>query len=235
MSSQGPEITDSNEIGIRLSGLPTYEAGAVLFTYLAFPESGDEAEEQRAWAHAALCHLALQAIAAEDEAASWAPQVVKPAYPLLTESECQAALRTYEGRYHDRLRAAIIAKPFIEKALNGAPPRLPPGVTKLTLTALAEWRDKLDKPDSEAPDPKNFLTRVWRPSLPVLPAALGLNIVYTHLRRGGLATLPPVYQLLRSPEILKCIVETAQALEATVLSIPKFQIPPERLLRFRLT
>lgn len=112
------------EINIPLSSLPMYECGAILFSYLAFRET--DAEESRAEVQASPCHIAIRAISQDDPDGQWSPQIIKPGYALLTESDVRTALRTVDQRLGDRLKAAIVAKPFLEQATTGLAPHLPP-------------------------------------------------------------------------------------------------------------
>jgi len=220
------------EINIPLSSLPMYECGAILFTYLAFPEPG--AEEARGTAHAALCHLALRAISQDDPSGRWAPQIIKPGYALLTESDVRTALRTMDRRLSDRLKAAIVAKPFLEQATNGQAPRLPPGVDHLSIENMAEYLLFRAKENADVGDVKNFHARVWRASLPVIHLAVALNVLFECTKPAGLEKLA-VHDLIRSPEAIEFLVETAQPLESIFPQITKLGISDDTLLRFRLT
>ena len=237
MTGETSQAKRPPEISVCLSGLPTYEAGAVLFTYLAFPEPGDDAEDQRATVHAALCHLALHAISQEHDSASWAPQILKPNYALMTESEVRTALRTFDRRLHDRAQAALMVKPFLEEAVTGASPSLPAGVKRLSLAAMAEWLTLRGKDEAavwDRADTKNFLARVWRPSIPVLHIALGLNLLHERTHAAGIEKLA-IHDLIRSPEAIAFILEQAIPLETLLPQIPHLGIPERELLRLRLT
>ena len=111
------------EINIPLSSFPMYACGAILFSYLAFPEP--DAKESRAEVHAALCHVAIRAISQDEPDGQWSPEIIKPGYALLTESDVRTALRTVDRRLGDRLKAAIVAKLFLEQATTGQAPRPP--------------------------------------------------------------------------------------------------------------
>jgi hypothetical protein len=193
-----------------------------------------DADAQRADLHAALCHLALRAAANEDEHQLWSPQQLKPSYALLSESEVRVATRTVDRRLRDRLDAAIVAKPFLEQAATGQPPRLPPGVEKLSLARMAEYLLFRDKPDHDRGDVKNFHARVWQPSLPVLHLAIALNLLFERTRPVGLDKLA-VHDLIRSPEAIRFLVETAQSLEPLLTQIPVLGLHETPLLRFRLS
>ncbi len=219
-------------INISLSSLPPYECGAILFTYLAFPEPA--VEEDRGRIHAALCHLALRAISQDDPSGQWAPQIIKPGYALLSESDVRNALRTMDRRLADRRQAAIVAKPFLEQATTGQVPRLPPGVDQLSVENMAEYLLLRSSPSPDKAEVKNFHGRVWRPSLPVIHLALALNMLFEHTRTAGLEKLA-VHDLIRSPEAIEFLSKTAELLELIFLQITKLGINDATLLKFRLT
>lgn len=124
-------------IGVPLSTGPTYEAGAVLFSYLAFPD--EDAEARRADVHAALCHRALRAMGAEDQNWLWTPSSIKPGYALMRAAAVQRAVTPMDRRLVDRLKAALMAKPLLEEVAIDQHPRMPPGVQKPTLAALGRY------------------------------------------------------------------------------------------------
>jgi hypothetical protein len=220
------------EINIPISSLPTYECGAILFSYLAFPEP--DAEARRAQVHAALCHLGLQAIGQDDPDGRWLPQLIKPGYALLRESDVRAAVKTMDRRLRDRLDAAIVAKPFLEQTTTGLTPTLPPGVNQLSIEGMAKYVLFRAKSDTDRGDVKNFHARVWRQSLPVIHLAVALNTLFERTIPAGLGKLA-IHDLIRSPEAIEFLVETAQPLEPIFPRISKFGLDEDTLIRFRLT
>jgi hypothetical protein len=230
MASRLQVPTAKSAISIPLSSLPPYECGAILFSYLAFPDP--VADLQRSKAHAALCSLALRANAADD--GTFAPHLVKPGYLLLREGDIRAALRSVDRRMKDRLSSAIIAKPFLEQATTGRPPRLPPEVSNLSLSTMAEYVMFHGKADHDRGDIKNFHARVLRPSLPVIHLAVALNLVFERTKPAGLMKFG-IYDLIRSPEAIRFLIETAQPLEVIFMKISRLGIGKDTLLRFRLS
>ena len=208
-------------VGIPLSNLPHYECGAILFSRPAFPEP--DADSDLARLHASLCHLALRAIADGDEQWRWSPQLIKPGYALLSESEVRTASRTVDRRLRDRLQAAIVAKPFLEQATTGQPPTLPSGVEKLSLNSMAKYLLFRGKSDHDYGDVRNLHARVWRPSLPVIRLAVALNVLFERTKPAGPDKLG-IHDLIRSREAIEFLVETAQSLEGLVTQIPALGI-----------
>jgi len=226
-------MTESGQtIGVRLSIAPTYESGAVLFSYLAFPEP--EAVARRADVHAALCHLALRATGDEYPDWLWTPTPIKPGYALMREAEVQRATRTMDRRLRERLDAAIVAKPLLEEVAPDQPPRLPPGINKATLAALGEYMLFRNRATVDVSDVRNFHARVWQASLPVIHLAVALNVLFERTLAAGMGKLA-VHDLVRSREAVEFLTRTATELEPIILANPRFGIGANQLVRFRLT
>ena len=222
---------DEHFVGIPLSSASIYESGAVLFSYLAFPEP--EAEARRADVHAALCHLALRATGDEDSDWLWTPTPIKPGYALMREAEVQRATRTMDRRLRERLDAAIVAKPFLEEVAPGQQPRLPPGVDKPTLAALGKYVLFRSRATVDVSDVRNFHARVWQASLPVIHLAVALNVLFERTLAAGMGKLA-VHDLIRSREAVEFLTRTATELEPIILANPRFGIGYDQLIRFRL-
>jgi hypothetical protein len=220
----------THTINVQLSTAPTYECGAVLFSYLAFPE--DAAEARRADVHAALCHLALRATGDEDTSWLWTPALIKPGYALMREDDVKRAVRTMDSRLRDRLGAAIVAKALLEELAPDQQPRLPPGVDRPSIAALNEYVMFRSRENSDHGDVRNFHTRVWRATLPVIHVAVALNVLFERTLAAGMGTLA-VHDLVRSPEALAFLLQAATDLEHVILANPRFGISAKQLIRFR--
>lgn len=219
-------------VGVPLSSGAVYEAGAVLFSYLAFPEAG--AEARRADVQAALYHLALRATGAEEPDWLWTPSLIKPGYALMRDAEVERATRTMDRRLRDRLDAAIVAKPLLEEVPPGGRPRLPPGVERPSIAALGEYVMFRSRENTDRGDPKNFHARTWQTGLPVIHLAVALNLLFERTLETGMGTLA-VHDLVRSREAIEFLTRTAVNLESVILGNLHFGIAPDRLIRFRLT
>lgn len=64
--------------------------------------------------------------------------------------------------------------------------------------------------------------------------AVALNVLFERTKPAGLEKLA-VHDLIRSPEAIEFLVETAQPLGPTFPQITKLGISDDTLLRFRLT
>ena len=145
-----------------------FEAGAIILALLALPK-GDETE--RADLVASLCHLALKARLGVDEATQAKEVPIKPAYAFRNEADVVRDLKLIERLLRDRILAARLAVPLLQKAELGRVPKLPKDVERLSLNELSKiaLSDLVEKGDvSEEAEPGNIETRVWRPSFPVI-------------------------------------------------------------------
>lgn len=215
-------------VGVPLSSLPVYEAGAVLFAYLAFPEP--DADIRRGEAQIALCNLALQAMAHEDPASQWAPQMMKPGYLLMKDQEVTRIMGEFDRRLRDRRTAARMAIPILQAAETGYPAKLPKGVTQLSIAQMAQFvvREAGEK------DPINLRSRTWTPSLPVLHIAIAAEVALD-LARTANAPVLDVQLLMRSEDFIRFVVEQAEMYEAILPLAPKLEQSLLQLVRFRLT
>ena len=228
--STGPASPELPCIGLPLSRLPAYEAGAVLFSYLAYPEPGVGDDAQRADARAALCNRALHAIGNEDENWRWSVQSLAPAYLLMSDREVARVLRRFDRLIEDRLTAARMAIPFLQEAETGAPAKVPERSTPGSIAQMAEFV----LPGTTENDPVNVRSRIWSPSLPVLHIAVATEIAFSLALKANVPKLAAT-DLVRSPDLIRFVVSEAEKYEVLLTLAPKLELALERLVRFRLT
>jgi hypothetical protein len=206
--------------------LTVYEAGALIVTWLAYPDGN---EDLRGGVHAALCACVIRATAEDNPEWANAPQTLKPIYALRTETEIDRSLRQLQRRLRDRMVAARMAYPFLHEVNFGQAPKLPPGVRRFSINAMSE----LVLQDAGQSDPENVETRVWRPSLPVIHLATAVH-GFLHLSEGA-ADPPSIGSLLCHREVIEYVVRNAEACEALLGKSQKLRVNPDRLIRFRLS
>jgi hypothetical protein len=206
--------------------LTVYEAGALVVTWLAYPDGN---EELREGVHAALCACAIRATGENDPEWANAPQTLKPTYLLRRETEINRSLRQLKRRLRDRMVAARMAYPFLHEVNFGKAPKLPPGMKRLSINAMSE----LVLQDAGQSDPENVETRVWRPSLPVIHLATAVH-GFLHLSDGA-PTPPGIGSLILQREVIEYVVRNAEACEALVGRSQQIRIKPDRLIKFRLS
>jgi hypothetical protein len=203
-----------------------YEAGALVITWLAYPDGNEDLRDR---VHAALCACAIRATAENDPEWANAPQMLKPIYALRTETEISRGLRQLKRRLRDRMVAARMAYPFLHEVNFGEPPILPPGVKRLSINAMSE----LVLEDAGQSDPENVKTRVWRPSLPVIHLATAVH-GFLHLSEKA-ADPPGIGSLIFHRDVIEYVVRNAEACESLVGRSPRIRVKPDRLIKFRLS
>jgi hypothetical protein len=199
----------------------------MLVTWLAF--SGEsETEETRSRVHASLCNYALRAMCEIEPNCATSPQVIKPIYALRSQQDIDRDLRTLERRLRDRMVAGRMAIAFLKEALTGQAPKLPAGVTRLSINQMA----RLVLDDTEDSEPENVETRIWRPSLPVIHLATAVQVL---LQLAEPDTGPlGLEALLLSREVIELVIRTAEYHESVIARSRRLRVDPESLVRVRL-
>ena len=211
---------------IDLNHLEVYEAGAFIFSLLAYPGGSKQEDERRLGAYTSLCACVLRAQAETD--LNWAirPQSIKPVYMSQTERESNQGLRTLPRRLNERMIAARMASAFLRQAETGEVPELPPSVKRLSINAMSE----LVLEDARYSDPENVETRIWRPSRPVIHLA---SAVHDYLHRIGVEHLG-LGGLLMRRDAIEHVVRNAEYCEALVHRSNRLRVDADRLVKLRL-
>jgi hypothetical protein len=160
------------ELVLDTGRLALFECGASLLALLAFPSATDE---ERAEIEASLCANHLRAVFEETGDGD---KPVKAKYAFRDLQVINSDLRTFDRLIRDRIVAARVAIPFLQRA-SGHGLKLPSSVKRLSINQLAEFVMK----EANQSNPENFKTRVWRPSLPVIHLAAAV-VVAMNDRRG---------------------------------------------------
>jgi hypothetical protein len=185
--------------------------------------------EKVAKAQGALVGHILQSAAAESPEWSRTGQTLKPLYLMLDPADIARSMKLTVARLQDALKVARVARPFIGKAVSGAPPALPAEVERLSLNAVIPFV----LGDEDPTDPHNFEQRVFRRTLPVLHLAIALEQALMTAEAAS-GRRPSLEALTLEPACLPWIIDHAAALEGAVLAIQEFKVPEDRLLRVRL-
>ena len=215
-------------IYINLASQPLYEVGAAVATALTFSEPIDD-DNVRGNIHASLCALALRAKTEADEEWARTPQLIKPLYACRSANETERDLRKFRRRLRNRMAAARMAVGFLQRPLMAKPPPLPKGMTRLSLNQLAQ----LVLEDAGQQEPKNVVSRIWKPSLPVIHLAVAISVAANEAERHGLGTLH-IFHLLGRRDVLECIAMYAKDLEEMVIANTNIHVSPDDLERIRL-
>jgi hypothetical protein len=169
MASGGRAV---HPLRIDFQQLEVYEIGAMLLTWLAFPDKSGS-EEIRSRVHASLCAYALRAKYETDPEWLVSPQSIKPIYALRPQWDIDRDLKTLQRRLRDRMIAARMAIGFLKEAVTGEVPKLPAGINRMSLNQMAA----LVLDDADYTEPENIETQIWRPSLPVIHLATAIQVM----------------------------------------------------------
>lgn len=124
--------------------------------------------------------------------------------------------------------AGHVAIAFLQETETGIVPKLPPGVPRFSVNALAQ--NQLG--DRKISETANFLSRLWRPSRPVLHlCAAWAVIAQEHYKDHGTSMV--LDQEMRRPEFLALLLHRAQLYEP-LLERSKLKVRTDELVRFRL-
>lgn len=149
--------------------LEDFETGAFLQAIMMYPQRNDE-EKFRA-AYLALCAaFAAEQTRSVPEFAAILRET-RPEYFSIAPHLYRATLRKAVTLFRYRALAAVIARPFVGKAELGEKYSLPSGIKKLTPASVAKYVAAHHKGTPN----ENLLHRAWRPSLPILPLAIGFD------------------------------------------------------------
>lgn len=147
---------------VKLEAEDLTHASALFMSRVAMPAARDAAG--RDGLYDSLCAWMLHERVLNDPAWANAPQPIVPRLALRPEAHIRKDLRRFDRLIRDRLTAGHIAAALLKAAESGRTPPLPLGAARLSLNELAV--SVLD--DLGMADTGNVLTRVWRPSRPVI-------------------------------------------------------------------
>ena len=213
--------------------LHDFETVAVLQSLLMHPEISQM--ESRRQAFLALCAVFAEALQRTSPSEAGRLRESNPEYFEVAPKVFRKALRDLKSAAHVRLRAALIARPFVNKAALGERFELPDGVNDLTVTSAADYAAA----QHEITDKDNLIRRIWQPSLPVLPLAIGLEQAWFKLGRaspddpGIDKGVEPVVCEMNMVDIeLWCLaVQISQIALAIVQAEPLIKFPDHKFVR----
>ena len=212
-----------------------FETGAVLLTLMIHPKAS-QLEQRR------ICFIELcAAFAAETERSSpdyarWL-RSSRPEYFEVAPARFRKALRVGKTALQRRFLAALMARPFLGQAKVGASFMLPEGMRKLTPSSASE--DVAAKHKISGKD--NLLSRAWRPSLPILHFAVGLEHAMRQL--GRIPQVEPDQDRFIEPmpfawdfqdiELFRLAVGLSDKVLEIVQADKRIHVPNQELMRIR--
>jgi hypothetical protein len=183
-----------------------FECGAALLALLAFPSVADA---KRAEIAASLCASHLQAKFKEFGDPN---EPVKAKYAFRDPEKIKKDLKILDRLVRDRMVAAKVAIPFLQKA-EGHHPKLPANAKRLSINQLAE----LVMGEANQSIPENFKNRVWKPTLPVIHLAAAVAVAINDRERAGekrtsygnlIADVDFIFDVLRYAREFEIVIKT---------------------------
>jgi hypothetical protein len=209
------------ELVLDAGRLPLFECGAALLALLAFPSATDT---ERTEIEASLCARHLRATFKESGNPD---ELVKAKYAFRDEELIKTDLKVLDRLVRDRMVAAEVAIPFLQKAV-GHPPRLPSGVKRLSINQLSEYL----MGRAEQSIPENFKSRVWAPSVPVIHIAAAVAVAINEReRRGEMKT--SYGNIIADSDLLFDVLTNAIEFE-NIIKNNKLRIDAKKLVSIRL-
>ncbi len=166
-------------IGISFQNNEVYECGAQLLAVLAHPVD-DKDDNRRANIHASLCWRALE-FQYLSNPEDWRPKPVKLPYVFRDAKIAKRETKFAVRRLGERLVAARMAVPCLQRGELGQAPALPKDIKRLSLNEMAAF--VLD--DADQSDAGNVERRYWAPSRPVIHLAASTAVAGQALNKAG--------------------------------------------------
>jgi hypothetical protein len=213
-------------IGINFQDNEVYECGAMLLAVLAHP-ADDKDDSRRANTHASLCRHALE-FQYRSNPADWSPKPVKLAYVFRDAKIAGRETKFAAKRLGERLVAARMALPFLQRAELGRVPALPKAINRLSLNEMADFV----LGDAGQSDAGNLERRYWAPSRPVIHLAAATAVTGQALKKAGAQLC--LEHLLLCRELVELIVQRAQAYEELIARDQTFPVKAGALIQVRL-
>ena len=202
-----------------------HECGAALLTVLTAPQGS--VDDERADRFTSLCAKGIELEHLMNPDAE-TPITVKPKYVFRDREIVDRDVRYVARRLGERMVAGRMAIAFLQRAELGPAYRLPKGLERLSLNALAAFVSE----DAGQADATNVLRRIWKPSRPVIHLAAAAARIGQRLRQLGHPTWLETF--LFSRPFVEEVVADAERLRGLIAMDPKFPVKAERLVRFRL-
>ena len=213
-------------IGINFQNNEIYECGATLLALLAYPVD-DKNDNRRANIHASLCRHAIefQYLSNPDD---WRPKLVKLPYVFRDAKIAGRDVKFAAKRLGERLVAARMAIPFLQRANSGRAPALPRAIKRLSLNEMAAFVLE----DAGQSDAGNVKQRCWTPSRPVIHLAAAAAVTGQALKKAGAQLC--LAHLLLCRELVELIVQQAQAYEELIARDQPFRVKADDLIKVRI-
>ena len=213
-------------IGISFQNNEVYECGAMLLAVLAHPVD-DKDNNRRANTHASLCWHVINChyLSNPDD---WTPKRAKLPYVFRDAKIAGRETKFTAKRLGERLVAARMAIPFLQRSELGQAPALPKAIKRLSLNEMAAFV----LGDAGQSDAGNVERRYWAPSRPVIHLAASIAVIGQELKKAGVQLSFELLLVCR--ELIEGIVQRAQAYEELIACDPIFPVKADDLIKVRI-
>ena len=210
---------------VDFAGSNPLEVSALFLSLVARPGATEVAEQQNLYGSIYAWMLRERCIREPQWAAQ--PQHLVPLYACRSEGVILRDLKTLDRRLRDRLTAGHMAMAFLMKAETGATPKLPGNAKRLSINEISTTV----LGDLKMADGVNVLSRVWKPSLPVihLCAAWAQRLQSAGPQTSG---QPHLSGAITAPLFLRSVLELAEGFVPLLEKI-HLNIDPKTLIRIR--
>jgi hypothetical protein len=218
----GDRLSDCPTFCVDFNNVEVYEAGAMVVALLVHPR--DNKKEARAGLHASLCAGVLRANFGDDHTS----RLMKPVYAFRDLKLIEKDLKILRRRLLDRMAAARMAIAYLKEASSGKPPKLPPGIKRLSLNQLSD----MVLADTRESVPENVEVRVWGASLPVIHLASAIAVLADMADRAK-DTKFSIAHLLVERSAIEWVVRAAEEYRS-LLQRSSLKISPKKLVKIGL-
>ena len=200
-----------------------FEVSALFLSVVARPEPDGDGERRALYK--SLCAWMLRERCEADPL--WAEQLQRiiPAQACRPEAYIRHDLKKLSDRLKKRLTAGHMAIAFLSKAETGVKPKLPKGVTRVSISALSAGVAE----DVHMTEAGNVRTRVWAPSRPVIHLCAAWAAT---LQEAGPATAARAFLTgaIRERGFLETVLARAETY-VDLLGHSELMIPRDELFR----
>jgi hypothetical protein len=220
-----------------MNQLLDFEAGAWFMALMMHPAASEI--DVRRDAFILLCASFVAAAEKSDPEVAALFRVSRPEYFGLAPKAYRRVLREAKSAMSYRMVAAIVARPFVERAKEGKAYKLPPELSELVLSNVVECVSAIHNVISG----ENIMQRAWRPSAPVLHLVIGLESAMQQLSLATSSNQEPDELIeplalpfdLQEIELVRLAVHLSHEAAGIIRNDPAMKIDPTKLVEIRWT
>ena len=176
LAAPAPHAGPEQWVHFDMDKLQDFEAGALFVALMMHPAASEIGQRRDTFINLCACFAAGLVTSVATEAAYL--RATRPEYFAVTPRAYRLAFKQAKTLLRYRMIAALMARPFVGRAKLGNACKVPSAVGKFVPSNVAGYISSIHDIRSG----ENLMERAWRPSLPVLHLAIGLE--QASLQRG---------------------------------------------------